>query len=176
LSQVSPAEGFRFRYEYDFGDSWSHVLLVEKIRPADPGVGHPLCLKGKRACPPEDVGGAWGYGAFLEALRDPGHSEHEGYLEWVGREFDPEAFYLDEVNDALRQMGPGRSTAALSPWPTEYLETDFFASPSAWLQRFPDAEQVTAEKLPLRRDMITLLTYLRANRVTGTQATGNLPL
>ena len=33
-----------------------------------------------------------------------------------------------------------------------------------------------AEDLPLRRDMVALLTYLRDNRVTGTQSTGNLTL
>jgi len=32
------------------------------------------------------------------------------------------------------------------------------------------------DALALRRDMVTLLTYLRDNRVVGTQATGNLPL
>jgi hypothetical protein len=30
--------------------------------------------------------------------------------------------------------------------------------------------------LPLRQDMVTLITYVRDNRVTGTQNTGNLPL
>ncbi len=33
-----------------------------------------------------------------------------------------------------------------------------------------------AEALPLRRDMVTLLTYVRDNKVIGTQGTGNLPL
>ena len=33
-----------------------------------------------------------------------------------------------------------------------------------------------AEALPLRRDMVTLLGYVRDNRVIGTQSTGNLPL
>jgi len=33
-----------------------------------------------------------------------------------------------------------------------------------------------AEALPVRRDMVTLLTYVRDNRITGTQSTGNLPL
>lgn len=33
-----------------------------------------------------------------------------------------------------------------------------------------------AEALPLRRDMVTLLTYLHENLVKGTKSTGNLPL
>jgi hypothetical protein len=92
------------RYEYDFGDSWEHELLVEKILPPEPGVRYPLCLKGKGACPPEDVGGVWGYDSFLEAIADPKHPEHDDMLEWVGGEFDPEAFDLDEVNEALRYV------------------------------------------------------------------------
>jgi hypothetical protein len=42
------------------------------------------------------------------------------------------------------------------------------------------AEQETLERqaaaLPLRRDMVTLLSYVRDNTVIGTQSTGNLPL
>ena len=103
LNQIAD-EGSRFVYEYDFGDSWEHVLLVEKVLEPEPGQEYPVCIKGKRARPPEDVGGIWGYGTFLEAIRDPGHSEHDSYLEWVGGEFDPEAFDLDEINAALRAL------------------------------------------------------------------------
>lgn len=105
LSQVVSGKGARFIYEYDFGDSWEHVLLVEKVLPPEAGVTYPMCVKGKRACPPEDVGGVWGYGDFLEAIRDPNHPEHDEYLEWVGGEFDPEAFELEAANEALRWIG-----------------------------------------------------------------------
>jgi hypothetical protein len=104
LYQLVPGEKFKFIYEYDFGDSWEHALLVEKILPPEKGVRYPRCIKGKRACPPEDVGGVWGYDSFLEAMADPNHPEHEDMLEWVGREFDPEAFDLDEINEALRHL------------------------------------------------------------------------
>jgi hypothetical protein len=57
LNKVIYQEGQRFSYEYDFGDSWDHTLLVEKILPPQESVRYPICLKGKRACPPEDVGG-----------------------------------------------------------------------------------------------------------------------
>jgi hypothetical protein len=102
LHQIARREGFKFRYEYDFGDSWLHQVLVEKILPPEPAQDYPRCIKGRRACPPEDVGGIWGYYDFLEAIQDPEHEEHGEYLEWVGGEFDPEAFDLDEVNQALR--------------------------------------------------------------------------
>jgi len=101
LAEVISAEKDKLIYEYDFGDSWEHVILVEKILPSDPGISYPVCLKGKRACPPEDCGGIWGYSDFLEAIQDPDHPEHDDMLEWVGEEFDPEAFSLDEVNSRL---------------------------------------------------------------------------
>jgi Plasmid pRiA4b ORF-3-like protein len=89
---------------YDFGDRWEHELLVEKILPRDEGKSYPLCLAGKRACPPEDCGGIWGYGDFVKAIRDPKHPEHEEMLEWVGGEFDPDVCDLDEVNRALQRL------------------------------------------------------------------------
>jgi hypothetical protein len=104
LSTIAPSEGDKFIYEYDFGDSWEHVILVEKILPPEPGVKFPVCIKGKRACPPEDVGGIWGYEEFLEAISDPSHEEHYSYLEWWGTEFDPEEFNIEEVNTSLGQM------------------------------------------------------------------------
>lgn len=178
LNQVVYREGQRFSYEYDFGDSWDHTLLVEKILPPQEGVRYPICLKGKRACPPEDVGGVWGYENFLEAIRNPDHDEHEGYLTWVGGEFDPEAFDLEEVNTRLRSMGRGRSTEALNPWSIyedDLMEVKFDLD-SPWLQTLPEEHRQIAEELPLRRDVVTLLSYLRDHKVTGTQSTGNLPL
>ena len=102
LSQLVTGEKFKFIYEYDFGDSWEHELLVEKILPPEKGAHYPRCIKAKRACPPEDVGGMWGYDDFLEAIQDPDHPDHEDMLEWVGGEFDPEAVDLDEINETLR--------------------------------------------------------------------------
>ena len=59
-------------YEYDFGDSWDHLITVERILPADPAVApRAECLEGARACPPEDCGGVGGYADLLKILRDP---------------------------------------------------------------------------------------------------------
>ena len=91
-------------YEYDFGDGWEHDLKIEKVFAPEPGVRYPRCTKGKRACPPDDCGGPWGYEHLIEALRDPKHEEHEEMTEWIGDEFDPEAFDLDEVNQGLWYM------------------------------------------------------------------------
>jgi hypothetical protein len=104
LGKSITAEGEKFAYEYDFGDFWEHDILIEKILPPDPKQKLPVCIKGKRACPPEDVGGVWGYDTFLEAIKDPQHPEHEMYTEWIDGEFDPEAFDLDAINSALRSL------------------------------------------------------------------------
>ena len=104
LGEVAPGERARFTYEYDFGDSWEHQIVVEKVRPTEPGAAYPVCLAGRRAGPPEDVGGVWRYEVFQEAIRDPAHPEHDELREWVGGAFDPEAFDLEEVNAALRRL------------------------------------------------------------------------
>jgi hypothetical protein len=105
LHKIISGEKFKFDYEYDFGDSWYHVILVEKILPLDPSQTLPICIKGKRACPPDDVGGVWGYDTFVEAMQDPKHPDHEMYAEWIGEEgFDPEVFDLDAVNTELRRL------------------------------------------------------------------------
>jgi hypothetical protein len=69
---------------------------------AEPGVRYPCCVAGKRACPPEDCGGPWGYADFLEAIQNPKHPAHEEMLEWAGGEFNPEAFEMEAVNEELR--------------------------------------------------------------------------
>jgi len=61
-------------------------------------VKYPICIKGKRACPPEDCGGIWRYEELLAILQDPNHEEYKETLEWVGNDFDPEYFNKDEIN------------------------------------------------------------------------------
>jgi hypothetical protein len=94
LSDILPKSGkrFRFEYEYDFGDGWRHEVLFEGCLRAERGKRYPVCVEGARACPPEDVGGTWGYEEYLEAITDPEHEDHDGLLEWAGGSFDPEAF------------------------------------------------------------------------------------
>lgn len=102
------AEGDRFTYEYDFGDSWEHEIVVEEILPAGPGSATSRCLEGARACPPEDVGGWPGYAAFLDAMADPKHPEHDDRSEWIGGTWDPEHFNLDGITAALKMSAAGR--------------------------------------------------------------------
>ncbi len=104
LADLVPTEQSRFVYEYDFGDSWEHEIMVEKILPPNPQAQYPYCVKGKRACPPEDVGGVWGFAVFLEAMKDPEHEEHESYVRWWGGPYDPAALDLDDVNRGLQNI------------------------------------------------------------------------
>ena len=94
----------KFLYEYDFGDSWEHELRIEKVLPLEAGTRYPVCLTSKRACPPEDCGGIWGYASFLEAIHAPQHPEHEEMADWVGGGFDPEAFDRDEINREIQNL------------------------------------------------------------------------
>lgn len=104
LSEVIAGAGKRvkFMYEYDFGDGWQHAIKLEGTGTAEPGAKYPRCTAGERACPPEDVGGVWGYEEFLEAISDPEHERHEELIEWGG-DFDPDGFSLKEINRELRK-------------------------------------------------------------------------
>jgi hypothetical protein len=108
LDQVAPGPKARFGYTYDFGDDWEHDILVEAVTDPQPGVAYPRCLTGRRACPPEDCGGIWGYEDLLEILADPAHEEHQERLEWLGLDsadrFDPAAFDTAQANTALAQQ------------------------------------------------------------------------
>jgi len=102
LASVAPAERTRFIYEYDFGDGWEHEVLVEKILPPDADAELPVCLAGRRACPPEDCGGIWGYENLLRVVADPEDPEHGEMLEWLGGAWDPEEFDPAMVNELFQ--------------------------------------------------------------------------
>jgi hypothetical protein len=97
-------KGTRFRYVYDFGDWWEHEVTVEDVFGADPDERYPYCADGVGACPPEDVGGPFGYRQFLAALADPEHPEHESMRSWIGRPFDPARFDRDRASTLVRRL------------------------------------------------------------------------
>lgn len=80
------------RYLYDFGDSWEHTIKVERMADAEPGVAYPRLIEASGRCPPEDVGGPPGYAEMLDALADPNDERHAEMREWLGEDFDPNAF------------------------------------------------------------------------------------
>ena len=176
LKELKLSEGEQFTYIYDFGDDWHHTLQVEKILPHEKGQRLPVCLAGKRACPPEDVGGPSGYRIFLEALHDPDHPEHESFLEWIGGSFDAEQFDLKITNAFIAQINQDGGFDSTDESELLRKQIREFISEPRRLKNIQTAEnEAYAKALPLRNDVIALITYLRDNKVTGTQATGNFP-
>ena len=84
--------GSVLRYDYDFGDGWTHSIRLLAIEPRDKGLKYPRCTKGERACPPEDCGGVDGYAELVSALLDPKHPEFEMVNDWIPRGWSPETF------------------------------------------------------------------------------------
>lgn len=103
LCDVVQGENATLKYTYDFGDRWEHTLTVEEIISPDAEVSYPICLTGKRACPPEDCGGPRGYSELLEAQKHPDDPRYQGVLDWA-EDFDPELFDLDAINDRLESL------------------------------------------------------------------------
>ena len=89
------------KYLYDFGDGWEHTVKLERIAKAVPGLAYPRLTEARGRCPPEDVGGPWGYADFLEAVTDPKHERHAELTEWIGGPFDPDVVETEEHAQAL---------------------------------------------------------------------------
>lgn len=104
LYELLPKVRNKLTYEYDLGDGWLHEVLLQKIVPAQEDVHYPVCVAGKHAAPPEDSGGPPGYCDLLEALADPKHEGHEDARNWLGENYDPGFFALEEVNLKLRRI------------------------------------------------------------------------
>jgi hypothetical protein len=102
LGEVIGTPGAKLLYEYDFGDGWQHELLLEQVLAGDETF-QPVCVAGKRNCPPEDCGGPHGFAELLRAFQDPTHPEHEYIRQWVGEDFAPEHFGAAEINRKLRR-------------------------------------------------------------------------
>jgi len=105
LGEVLPRESTAITYEYDFGDGWKHLVLVEKIIFPDESVEECLiCIEGERACPPEDCGGLHGYAEVLDIIFNPSHPDYKAMLDWTGKDFNPEIFNLKAVNALLKRL------------------------------------------------------------------------
>jgi hypothetical protein len=87
----------KLTYLYDFGDGWEPTIRLERLVDPDPGVAYPRLIEASGRCPPEDVGGPWGYAELLEALDDPKHERHDEFKEWIGDDFDPNDVQADRL-------------------------------------------------------------------------------
>lgn len=108
LDQLKLRVGDKLRYIYDFGDSWEHQLEVLEIR--EESLESPVCLDGARSCPPEDCGGVPGYISLLEVMKNPGTPDYEEMVDWLGDDFNPELFDLEETNELLQDFTEWRDS------------------------------------------------------------------
>lgn len=89
-------------FEYDFGDSWEHDVVLSKVEDyADDEQPKVRLLSGKRACPPEDCGGVWGYSELCEAMEHPRSARAREFKDWLGYKYDPEEFWLEDAQDDI---------------------------------------------------------------------------
>jgi hypothetical protein len=100
VADVLEKKGSKCHWIYDFGDSWEHEIQV--VESGVEWTGKlPFCTGGARACPPEDCGGIPGYEDLCDAMKDKKHPERDSLIDWLGEEFDPEAFSVNTVNKRI---------------------------------------------------------------------------
>ncbi|MEM7658403.1 MAG: plasmid pRiA4b ORF-3 family protein [Bacteroidota bacterium] len=108
IARLLQKKGDKMVYEYDFGDGWEHVVLLEAILQPEAGKTYPHCIKGKNACPPEDCGGIWGYQELKEIMANPKHEQYKRMSNWLGKKtWDATKFDLDKVNQKLAKKDFG---------------------------------------------------------------------
>lgn len=101
------------KYLYDFGDGWEHTVRIEKIIEPEDDAVYPRLVDAKGRCPPEDVGGPWGYEAYLQAIADPKHQRHKEMIHWRGPGFDPNTVDLDEITRDVAALARKLSRKAI---------------------------------------------------------------
>jgi Plasmid pRiA4b ORF-3-like protein len=92
------------KYLYDFGDGWEHKIKIERLLDPEPAVLYPRLIDAKGRCPPEDVGGPWGYAEFLEAIADPAHERHRELKQWYADDFNPHAIDIDRLAQDVAEL------------------------------------------------------------------------
>lgn len=109
---IRDSQALSFKYLYDLGGGWTHSVKVEKIEPGIPGLDYPFLLHASGRCPPEDVGGPYGYAEFLEILAHRDHPEYDQNLVWAGGSFDPHFVDLAAIDRKLGDLKQRGSRAA----------------------------------------------------------------
>jgi len=104
LESILVEERENLKYEYDFGDSWVHRVVVERFLKKDEIVKYPYCMSGKHTSPPDDCGGIKAYYNMLNILKNPNHHEHKDTAKWIGKEYTQGTFDKNLVNGQLSQL------------------------------------------------------------------------
>ncbi len=108
LSEVLRAPQNQVEYVYDMGDYWQHQLLVEATEPLPAGAPLPpvRCTAGRRAGPPEDIGGPPGFEMLLAALAEKAAGKRKrmpGHFSGLGN-YPADDPALDLVNKQLAEL------------------------------------------------------------------------
>ena len=123
----------RLFYWYDFGDDWHHTILLEKVEPRRVDDRDCACITGKRACPPENIGGIHFYNTMFDAAEDSDDPEHEWAADVLAQlhmtRQDAEHFDVELHDDAMRRATQGAEALQL-------LLADPGAHPSAIIELF----------------------------------------
>ena len=110
LSEIFRTEKQQFIYLYDFGDSWEHLITLEKI--ISETTTSPRLLAGQGACPPEDCGGVGGFENMKDILKNKKHPEYRKLRKWLdldtGEIWNSNAFDLEEKQEQLQQFFNGK--------------------------------------------------------------------
>ena len=114
LDALEDTDTKSFSYMYDFGDGWEHTIKIERVEPSTQGVNYPILIDASGACPPEDVGGPWGYAEALEILADPKHERYQEMKEWwpLDNDFNLETLTRSVASLARTRAKKPRSKAA----------------------------------------------------------------
>jgi hypothetical protein len=108
--------GERCIYTYDFGDDWLHEVKLTRVFEDASGFRRRL-VAGKRAGPPEDCGGPFGYARMVTLAttgKDPEGDDPNELLEWLGG-WQPEAFDLAQAKkDFDLEASKAKKTAGAS--------------------------------------------------------------
>ena len=94
--------GLRFRYVYDFGDNWEHVVDLEGVDPLGEARA-PVVTAFSGESMIEDCGGPGGYDRVMRALADPSDPEHRELKEWA-RFMMPDRFSAESANAEMDEM------------------------------------------------------------------------
>jgi Plasmid pRiA4b ORF-3-like protein len=103
ISSILANEKDTLNYEYDFGDSWKHLIKLEKIIQIGK-IAHPKCIDGKRNTPPEDCGGVPGFYNFIEIMSDKKNKEYKSTKKWYGGDYDPDFIDIQKINQNLENI------------------------------------------------------------------------
>lgn len=104
LKDLITHKGETFKYLYDFGDNWEHLIEVEDFIEKDISLKYPICIDGQMNCPPDDSGGLSNFYASMEILKDKKHPEYKENAMWFGKIYDPENFDKEKANRQLKKL------------------------------------------------------------------------